>query len=60
MLRVIVDTGPLVGWFDANDAYHGLVRGFLDDYRGELLTTWPVIGEVCHLLPERMVAGFLR
>lgn len=60
MQRVIVDAGPLVGWFDANDAYHGLVRGFLDSYSGELLTTWPVLGEVCHLLPEHMVAAFVR
>jgi uncharacterized protein len=60
MLRVLVDAGPLVGWFDANDPYHGLVRGFLNNYRGELLTTWPVLGEVCHLLPEHMVAGFVR
>lgn len=60
MQRVIVDAGPLVGWFDANDAYHGLVRGFLDSYSGELLTTWPVLGEVCHLLPEHMVAAFVQ
>lgn len=60
MQRVIVDAGPLVGWFDANDAYHGLVRGFLDGYSGELLTTWPVLGEVCHLLPEQRVAAFVR
>lgn len=60
MLRVIVDTGPLVAWFDANDAHHELARGFLDGYSGALLTTWPVLGEVCHLLPGHMVAGFLH
>lgn len=58
--RVIVDAGPLVGWFDAADGYHALVKGFFDKYSGELLSTWPVLGEVCHLLPEHMVAGFLR
>ena len=58
--RVIVDAGPLIGWFDAGDAYHELVKGFFDQYSGELLSTWPVLGEVCHLLPEHMVAGFLR
>lgn len=60
MQRVIVDAGPLIGWFDANDPYHELARGFFEGYSGELLSTWPVLGEVCHLLPERMVAGFLR
>ena len=60
MQRVIVDAGPLIGWFDSNDPYHKPVRGFFENYRGELLSTWPVLGEVCHLLPERMVADFVR
>ncbi len=60
MQRVIVDAGPLIGWFDANDSHHGLVRGFFENYTGELLSTWPVLTEVCHLLPEHMVAGFVR
>jgi uncharacterized protein len=60
MRRVIVDTGPLIGWFDANDAHHVPARRFFDNYAGELLSTWPVLGEVCHLLPDRMVSGFLR
>lgn len=58
--RLIVDTGPLVGWFDAGDAHHERVRSYLDKYSGELLTTWFVLGEVCHLLPEHMVANFVR
>jgi uncharacterized protein len=58
--RVIVDAGPLIGWFDANDPYHTMVRGFFQAFEGELLSTWPVLGEVCHLLPERLVANFLR
>ena len=41
-----------------HDAYHPRVRKFFDNYDGELLSTWPVLGEVCHLLPERMVADF--
>lgn len=60
MQRVIVDAGPLIGWFDARDPYHALVRGFFQTYGGELLSTWPVLGEVCHLLPQGMVANFLR
>ncbi len=60
MRRVIVDAGPLIGWFDASDSYHAVVRDFLQVYDGELLSTWPVLGEVCHLLPEHLVANFLR
>jgi uncharacterized protein len=37
-----------------------MVRGFFDSYTGELLSTWPVLSEVCHLLPEHMVANFVR
>jgi uncharacterized protein len=58
--RLIVDAGPLIDWFDGNDACHVMVRGFFDSYTGELLSTWPVLSEVCHLLPERMVANFVR
>ena len=60
MQRVIVDAGPLIGWLDATDAHHASVRDFFTHYRGELLSTWPVLTEVCHLLPEQMVADFLR
>lgn len=57
--RVLVDTGPLVAWFDANDTYHASVSRFLDRYEGELLSTWPVLTEICHLLPESILPGFM-
>jgi uncharacterized protein len=37
-----------------------MVRGFFDSYTGELLSTWPVLSEVCHLLPEHTVTNFVR
>lgn len=58
--RALMDTGPLVAWLDAADRQHGLVRTFMTGYRDELLSTWPVLTEVCHLLPEALVSGFLR
>ena len=58
--RFIVDTGPLVAWFDAADRHHAPVQGFLAGFSGELISTWPVLTEVCHLLPEHMVSSFLR
>ena len=58
--RVIVDAGPLIGWFDAADPHHAALRDFFNGFAGELLSTWPVATEVCHLLPERLVPSFLR
>ena len=58
--RLIVDTGPLVAWLDADDHHHDRVRAFFASFEGELISTWPVITETCHLLPETMVSGFLR
>ena len=60
MQRVIIDTGPLVAWFDAADPHHASALGFLAAFEGQLLSTWPVLTEVCHLLPERLVPDFLR
>src|SRR5439155_1794303 len=60
MQRVIIDTGPLVAWFDAADPHHASALGFLAAFEGQLLSAWPVLTEVCHLLPERLVPDFLR
>jgi predicted nucleic acid-binding protein len=58
--RLLVDTGPLVAWLDAADTHHVPIRAFFATCDGELISTWPVLTEVCQLLPERMVPGFLR
>lgn len=60
MRRVLIDTGPLVAWFDRNDPHHRAVSNWLQSFTGELLSTWPVLTETCHLLPESMVPAFLR
>jgi predicted nucleic acid-binding protein len=48
--RTLVDTGPLVALFDVTDHDHQQVQAFLEGYRGQLVTTWLVVGEVHHLL----------
>jgi uncharacterized protein len=58
--RLIVDTGPLIGWFDTGDVYHALARQRLTGFSGELFSTWPVLSEVCAILPEHLVGSFLR
>ena len=60
MRRLLIDTGPLVAWFDADDGHHDGVKRFLDSYDGELLSTWMVLTEACHLLPEPLVPLFMQ
>ena len=50
MKSTLVDAGPMIALFDKDDTYHIPVINFLKDYRGRLLTSWPVITEVSHLL----------
>ena len=51
MPNALVDTGPLVAWFDAGDAEHDPVREFMGSFDDNLCTTWHVLTEVSHLLP---------
>ena len=57
---MLVDAGPLIALFDRSDRHHGWVQERLKDHHGELLTTWPVLAEVCHFLPEKVKVAFLR
>ena len=36
------------------------MSAFLAGFQGSLLTTWPVLTEVCHWLPTYIVPRFLR
>jgi len=56
----LVDTGPLVGWFDRSDQDHARCRRFFSDFRGVLVSTWPVLTEVCHLVPPAVAPRFLE
>jgi len=57
---VLVDTGPLVALFVRNDPDHARVSAWLREFRGKLLTTWPVLTEVCHFLSPEVALRFLR
>ena len=46
----LVDAGPLVATFSRGDRHHETTVAFFAQHRGELITTWPVIAESCHLL----------
>ena len=60
MPNALVDTGPLVAWFDAQDGDHARVREFMVEFRDNLCTTWPVLTEVCHLLPPHIHERLLK
>ena len=50
MKKTLVDAGPLIALFDRDDKRHSIILNFLRNYRGLLVTTWPVITEVLHML----------
>ena len=45
---------------DRSDKHHRKITAFLRRFHGRLLTTWPVLTEVCHFLPERIQIDFLK
>ncbi|RHX83414.1 type II toxin-antitoxin system VapC family toxin [Leptospira stimsonii] len=52
MIKVIIDTGPIVAFFDESDVYCTEVRSFLKVFKGRLFTTLAVVTEVSYLLSD--------
>ncbi len=50
---IIADTGFWVALANDRDKYHGLAADTIDILTEPLITTWPVMTEVCHLLLKR-------
>lgn len=50
MKNTLIDAGPLIALFDKDDKFHESVKQFLSEFRGNLVTTWPVITETSHML----------
>ncbi|MBI3376533.1 MAG: PIN domain-containing protein [Betaproteobacteria bacterium] len=59
MQNTLADTGPLVSLFRKSDRNHLRSRDFIAAFNGNLITTWPVMTEVCHLLPPHAVTRFM-
>jgi predicted nucleic acid-binding protein len=58
---ILVDTGPLVALFDPRDDAHDAATSKLEEIRGPLTTTVPVLTEAFHLLgPASRGASALR
>jgi predicted nucleic acid-binding protein len=47
---IVVDAGPLIALFRKRDRHHSRVKRFLSANRSRLVSTVPVITEVCHFL----------
>ncbi len=60
MPSVLVDAGPLIALADRSDKHHRRIASYVRRFNGRLLTTWPVLAEACHFLPERTQIKFLR
>lgn len=48
--RVLLDTGPVVAFFSANDPHHQACLDQFARLSAELVTTWPVLTEAAWLL----------
>ena len=56
LIDYLVDTGPLVGFFDADDEWHRWSDSALSVLGGPLLTTEMVVTEACYLLGKHTEA----
>jgi predicted nucleic acid-binding protein len=56
----LIDAGPLVAAGNKRDRRHVLSVRFINGFTGTLVTTWPVLTEVCHLIPHRVAVRFIR
>lgn len=62
MQSTLIDAGPLIALFNRSDKYHLKALTFLKEYEAPLITTWPVITEVSHMLDfsTKTQANFLK
>jgi predicted nucleic acid-binding protein len=56
---IVVDAGPLIALFRKRDRHHPRVKRFLATNRARLVSTLPVITEVCHFLNADGKIAFL-
>ena len=49
----MIDTGPVVAFFDRNAPYHDACSRCAKELTGRVFTCWPVIAEACYLLRHR-------
>jgi len=57
--NIVVDAGPLIALFRRRDKHHLRVKRFLAASSARLVTTLPVVTEVCHFLNAQGKPAFL-
>ena len=50
MKNSLIDAGPFIALFDKDDKFHNPVKKCLENFTGNLITTWPVLTETTHML----------
>jgi predicted nucleic acid-binding protein len=48
--EVLIDSGPIIALFNSKDKFHKPTLKFFKSFKGELVSSWPVITEVVYLL----------
>ena len=54
---LLVDAGFWIALINHDDRHHGRAVEFLATCSAQLVTTWPVLTETCHLLLKKMGGG---
>lgn len=49
-MSILADSGYFIGLFDPKDHHHARCKAFFAGYKGQTITTWSVLTEVCALL----------
>lgn len=52
MTKCLIDTGPIVAFFDESDSYCGEIRSFLKNFKGRFFTSLAIVTEVSYLLSD--------
>lgn len=47
---ILLDTGPIIAFFDASDDYHSVCVSLLKDIEEPFISSWPVLTEAFYLL----------
>ncbi len=50
MTSTLIDAGPLIALFNKKDKYHQAIKDFIKKYSVLLISSWPVLTEVLHML----------